>query len=117
MDSPNPMSVRLAHHARGNLPFSAYPSQGTTARSQITIECPDEILQILQETPETFAREARVLLAAKLYETGRLTSGQAARFAGLGRVSFLDTLKTYQVSVINLSREELEKDFRSAGNL
>jgi len=85
--------------------------------SQITIECPDDILRVLQETPEAFAREARVMLAAKLYEIGRLTSGQAARFAGLGRVSFLDALKTYQVSVINLPRQELERDFRSAGNL
>ena len=85
--------------------------------SMITIEYPDDILRALQETPEAFAREARVLLAAKLYEIGRLTSGQAARFSGMGRVSFLEALKSYQVPVINLTREELERDFRSAGNL
>ena len=85
--------------------------------STITIECPDDVLQAMQETPERFAREARMLLAAKLYEIGRLTSGQAARFAGMGRVSFLDALKPYQVSVINLPREELERDFQSAGKL
>ena len=85
--------------------------------SQITIECPDDILRVLQETPDAFAREARVLIAAKLYETGRLTSGQAARFAAMERVTFLDVLKTYQVSVINLPRRELEEEFRSAGNL
>ena len=85
--------------------------------STITIECPDDVLQALQETPERFAREARMLLATKLYEIGRLTSGQAARFAGMGRVSFLDVLKSYQVSVINLPREELERDLQSAEKL
>ena len=85
--------------------------------STITIECPDDILRALNETPEEFAREARMLLAAKLYEIGRLTSGQAARFAGMDRVLFLDALKSYQVSVINLTQAELEKDFQRARDL
>ena len=85
--------------------------------SAIAIECPDDILRALNETPEEFAREARMLLAVKLYETGRLTSGQAARFAEMDRVLFLDALKSYQVSVINLTQEELERDFQRAGDL
>lgn len=85
--------------------------------STITIECPNHVLQALEETPKAFAREARVLLAAKLYEIGRLSSGRAAELAGMGRVQFLDVLKTYQVPVINLPPEEIEKDIQSARDL
>ena len=85
--------------------------------SKITFECPDDILQSLSETPENFAEKGRMMIAVKLFELGRLSSGQAARFAGLERVLFLDALKSYQVSVINLSSEELAKDFSNARNL
>ena len=85
--------------------------------SKITFECPDDILQILSETPEEFAEEGRMLIAVKLFEIGRLSSGQAARFAGMERVLFLDALKSYQVSAINLPSEELAKDFSNARNL
>ena len=84
---------------------------------KITFECPDDILQILSETPEQFAEQGRRLIAVKLFELGRLSSGQAARFAGMERVVFLDALKSYQVSAINLSSEELAKDISNARNL
>ena len=48
--------------------------------SKITFECPDDILQTLGETPVHFAE--------KLFELGRLSSGQAARCAGMDRVVF-----------------------------
>ena len=84
---------------------------------KITFECPDDILQTLSETPEQFAEQGRMLIAVKLFELGRLSSGQAARFAGMERVVFLDALKSYQVSSINLTPEELAKDISSARNL
>ncbi len=84
---------------------------------KITFECPDDILQTLSETPEQFAEQGRMLIAVKLFELGRLSSGQAARFVGMERVVFLDALKSYQVSPINLTPEELAKDISSARNL
>ena len=84
---------------------------------KITFECPDDILQTLSETPEQFAEQGRMLIAVKLFELGRLSSGQAARFVGMERVVFLDALKSYQVSAINLSSEELAKDISNARNL
>ena len=85
--------------------------------STISIECPNDILHALEETPEEFAREARMLLGAKLYEIGRLSSGRAAELAGMERVQFFEALKSYKVPVINLSPDELERDFESARDL
>ena len=45
----------------------------------LTIEYGEEILLGLGLTPDQFSHEARFLLAAKLYELGKVTSGQAAR--------------------------------------
>ena len=61
--------------------------------SKITFECPDDILQTLSETPERFAEKGRLLIAIKLFELGRLSSGQAARFAGMERIVFFRCLE------------------------
>lgn len=72
----------------------------------LEIEVSDEFLAgVNQDLPE-FAREARLLIAAKLYELGRITSGQAAEFAGLGRVAFLLALPGLGVPTSNLTAED-----------
>jgi len=56
---------------------------------QLTIEYGEDVLLAMGLSPEQFSDEAKFLLAAKLYELGKLTSGQAARLCGKGRVEFL----------------------------
>jgi hypothetical protein len=46
----------------------------------LTIEYPADVLWALRQQPQEFADEARLLLAVKLYETGKLSTGLAARF-------------------------------------
>ncbi len=82
--------------------------------SRITIECPDDFLAMLGMTPSQFAREAQFVLAAKLYEVGRLSSGKAARLAGMGRVDFLLELPRIGVPGSNLTPEDLEDDLHYA---
>eukprot|EP01035_Chromulina_nebulosa_P009437 gene9437-12751_t len=63
--------------------------------------------------PETFdidEKEAKSLLAAKLYEKGSLSLGQAAELAGYSKRTFMDILGNYDVSIFNYPAEELEKD-------
>lgn len=56
-------------------------------------------------------REARTLLAAKLYEKGSLTLGQAADLASYSKRTFMELLGDYDVSVFGYSEEELNKEF------
>jgi len=50
-------------------------------------------------------------MAVKLYEMGRLTSGQAAALAGISRVSFLLSCHRYGAATVAWDQEELEDEF------
>jgi predicted HTH domain antitoxin len=80
---------------------------------KLTIEYGEDILLGLGLSPEQFTEEAKFLLAAKLYELGKLTSGQAAKFCGKERVAFLFSLERAGVPMSNLRPEDAaaELDF------
>ncbi len=80
----------------------------------LTIEYPEEILVSLKESKDAFSKELRIAAAVKLYELGKLSSGKAAKLAGMGRVSFLKALGKYQISISTL--EEFEEDMEIAGD-
>jgi predicted HTH domain antitoxin len=50
--------------------------------------------------------------AVKLFELGRLSSGAAARLAGVPRVVFLSRLADYDVDAFNLNEEQLQREAR-----
>ncbi len=82
-----------------------------------TITYPDGFAQLLKLSEREFAEEFRFLAAAKLYELGRLTAGQAARLAGMDRVPFLSQLSRIGVPAINLQDEEVEAEVQAAREL
>jgi predicted HTH domain antitoxin len=49
-------------------------------------------------------------LAMKLFETGRITSGVAARLLGINRLAFLDMLHRQGIPYFDYTREELEQE-------
>ena len=51
--------------------------------------------------------EAQTLLAVKLFETERVSLGQAARIAGYSKRAFIEILGKNNVSVINYSPDDL----------
>ena len=59
-------------------------------------------------------REARTMLAAKLYENGSLSLGQAAELAGYTKRTFMEVLGSYDVSIFSYSEIELDKDLLDA---
>lgn len=58
-----------------------------------------------------------MLLAAKLYELGKVSGGLAALLAGLDRPTFFASLARYGVPVINLQDEEVKKEIEAAQKL
>ena len=72
----------------------------------VTVEFGDDVLLATGQSPSEFADEARLLLAAKLYELGRLSSGQAAKLCAMGRVEYLLALPRVGVKVSNMSAED-----------
>lgn len=80
----------------------------------LTIEYPDRLPDALNMSRVEFENDARMAMAAKLFELGRLSSAEAARMAGLDRVRFLLTLERFGVSAINIDEEELQQEFAHA---
>ncbi|WP_318730964.1 UPF0175 family protein [Roseofilum sp. Guam] len=54
--------------------------------------------------------EAKVLLAIKLYEVGKVSLGKAANLAGYSKRSFIEILGKYRVPVFTYSPEELREE-------
>lgn len=80
----------------------------------LTIPYSEDLLLSLKESPEEFAAEARLLLAIKLYELGKLSTGKAAELAGISRIDFLFTLDRFGLSPIGVDAVELEQDLAHA---
>jgi len=84
------------------------------AMNVLTIPYPEELLLSLKENPEQFEAEARLLLAVKLYELGKVSTGMAARLAGMGRVAFMFALGRFGLSPIGVEPGELAEDMENA---
>lgn len=68
----------------------------------LTLDIPDSL--------NLDAKEAKRFLAAKYYESGKLSLGQAAILAGLSKVAFSEILSDYNVSLINYSPKDILRD-------
>ena len=76
----------------------------------LTISYDDSMLLEASLSRDEFEREAKLLLAAKLYELGRLSSGNAAELCGMGRVEFLLALPRVGISISNLGPEDADDE-------
>lgn len=81
---------------------------------QLKIEIDDHLADVLQQTKEEFACEAKMAMAVKLFEMGRLSSGSAARLVGQDRKDFLLKLHEYPVPMIDLDQDDLLADIKHA---
>lgn len=68
----------------------------------ITLTLPDKV--------ELDERDTVKFLAAKLYESGKLSLGQAAELAGYSKVAFAEILGDYKVSIINYPISDIIAD-------
>ncbi len=72
--------------------------------TEMTVSLPDSISEA----------EAKVCLAAKLFEWGRLSCGQAAQLAGYSKRTFIELLGKQGIAVLNYSSDELTNDLNHA---
>lgn len=56
------------------------------------------------------AAELKMILAAKVFEMGELSSGPAAEIAGITKREFLETVGKYGVSILQYDAFELDQD-------
>ncbi len=62
------------------------------------------------ELPSNISKdEAQLLLAVKLFETGKLSIGQAAKLASYSKRTFIELLSKMGIPVINYPDEDLER--------
>ncbi len=74
----------------------------------ITLNVPDNI--------ELDQQEAAIIVAAKLYEQGKVSMGQGAELAGYSKSTFMELLGKYDVSIFNYNPSEIANDVKNAGN-
>jgi predicted HTH domain antitoxin len=80
----------------------------------ITIELPESVLLATGWSRDEFVREAKLILAAKLFEEGRISSGKGAEICRIPRVDFLLEMGRRGIPVIRLDEEELKREFGNA---
>jgi predicted HTH domain antitoxin len=69
---------------------------------------------VLQLPPDVSEDDARLLLAVRLFEEGRVSLGKAAEIAGYGRPAFMEILVHKGVASVSYPAEELADDLRNA---
>lgn len=78
----------------------------------ITVEVPEESVNLLGKDAAQFGHEMLVAAVLRWFEEGRLSQGQAAEMLGLRRGQFFDLLYEHKISPVQMSKEDLEEDFR-----
>ena len=80
----------------------------------LEIPYPENLPDVIQLTTLEFEQDMKMALASKLFELGRLSSGQAAELAGVPRVTFLKDLSRFQVNALSWDADEFEQEIKNA---
>lgn len=74
----------------------------------ITLELPPSI--------DLNDKQIKMVFAAKLFELGKLSIGQAAELSGYTKETFMELLADYGVSIMNYSPDDLDDDLKNVQN-
>ena len=74
---------------------------------KLVLDIPDYI--------ELDENEALAIIAARLFDKGDLSLGQAAELAGVTKHQFIGLIGSLGINFISYPEEELQSDFKNAG--
>jgi predicted HTH domain antitoxin len=78
----------------------------------LAVQIPDALLLQSATSVRDLGQEAQLELALHYFKTGRLSSGQAAAMAGIGKVAFLREASSREIPVLDLDDKELERELK-----
>jgi len=78
----------------------------TTPMNSVTLKIPP--------TLQLSEFDLSMTLAAKLFDEGKLSSGQAAEMAGITKRTFLELAGKFNTSIFGYTTEELDEDLKNA---
>jgi len=74
------------------------------------IDLPDSLLKEISVGPVDPEREVKLLLAVKLVEMGRISTGRASEWLGISKPRFLQEMGRYGLSALSIDSETLKED-------
>lgn len=105
---PNtPPGPRLSSVTLGSLLASVSQNGYSRIMKTLEIAVPDDLDLTAGATPEELAGLASMAFALRLFELGKITSGQAARIAGIPRRRFLLATPRHGIPSVSWDDEEL----------
>ncbi|MCP4604574.1 MAG: UPF0175 family protein [Proteobacteria bacterium] len=79
----------------------------------LNVDLPESLLLATGQSREEFVKEAKFLLALKLFEMGRLSSGRAAEVCDMSRIEFILMASRSGVPISDMDETEMEEEFSS----
>jgi len=76
----------------------------------VSFELPDDLVQTLGGTPEAAGREIRLAAAMHWCRRGEMSTGRAARLAGLTYADFLEAAARLKVDLYDYDIEEIQEE-------
>ncbi len=83
---------------------------------QITIDVPETFFKEVSFGYADPEKEIKFLLAAKLTEAGRISTGRAAEWLGMSKPRFLVEMSRYGLSAFPIDEASIEEDMLNASN-
>jgi len=68
----------------------------------------------IPDTLDVDTQDLAMIIAARLYEQGKLSLGQAAELANLSKRTFAELLGKYEVSIFNYPASGISRDIANA---
>jgi predicted HTH domain antitoxin len=81
---------------------------------QVSVDIPDDLLLALREQPAELSQEMLLVTAIHYLREKRLSLGQAARFAGVNRLDFLNILASRGIPAFDLTEEDARAEIAAA---